>query len=164
MAQFWCRLASDCCFLQYGCWYHQNVEAWNNTVSVSQLVESEHKTHVCGFNSGSKIRCGAIAVNSVGLSPPKTDVGYTVVEGKWHTFYHSPYFPQFLIRKQPKTIASNLSCKTLHCVFISAYIFNQGMSSKICNSHSSLGIALPQKALLQNDDLNFADCLSRSAL
>ena len=50
-------------------------------MSVSQLVEGEHKTHVCGFSSGSKIRCGAIAVNSVGLSPPKTDVGYTVVEG-----------------------------------------------------------------------------------
>ena len=50
-------------------------------MNISQLAESGNKTHVCGFSSGSKIRCGAIAVNSIGPSPPKTDVGYTVVEG-----------------------------------------------------------------------------------
>ena len=137
MVQFWCRLASDCCFLQYGCWYHQNVEAWNNTVSVSQLVESEHKTHVCGFNSGSKIRCGAIAVNSVGLSPPKTDVGYTVVEGKGilSTILH--IFLSSLFENNQKQL--QVICLAKHCTVC---LFLRIYSTKGCPLKPTIRIPL----------------------
>ena len=44
-------------------------------------MDQENKTEVCGLESASRIKCMAIAVNSIGPSPKAIEEGYTVVAG-----------------------------------------------------------------------------------